>query len=123
LGVEPGRLKTPSDFKPGSVLPAEFERAVASSRYTALVLSPAFFDDRWAEFTDLLAAFASVAGQRERVVPVVYRECPLPLRIDFRVKLDCTEPDRWDTEVARLRALQGLRGVRAGFRFSQRAPW
>lgn len=46
VGVEPARLITLRDFTLGSAIPAEFDRVVASSRYTALVLSPAFLADR-----------------------------------------------------------------------------
>ena len=64
VGVEPARLITPHAFKLGAAIPAEFDRAVASSRYTVLVLSPAFLADRWAEFGEQLVTFTDVEEGR-----------------------------------------------------------
>jgi hypothetical protein len=35
------------------------------------------------------------------------RDCALPLRIEFRVHLDCTEQSNWEIEIERLRQLLG----------------
>ena len=60
LGLEPARVFTPRDFRLGVGVAAEFERGVTSSRYTLLVLSPAFLADRWAEFAEGQVSFFSV---------------------------------------------------------------
>ena len=86
VGVEPDRLITPRDFKLGAPIPAEFDRAVASSRYTAPVLSPAFLADRWAEYGEQLVSFTTVEEGRARVVALTLDPCraasatPLPRR-------------------------------------------
>ena len=105
LSAEPARLITPRDFQLGAAIPAEFEQAVASSRYTALVLSPAFLTDRWAEFGDQLVNFTSVEEGRGRVVTLKLHPCDPPLRLRFRVGLDCTNRTQWDAQAAQLRAL------------------
>lgn len=105
LGLPADRLITDRDFHPGASIVTEFERAVASSRCTVLVLSPAFLADEWAIFGEQLASYASVAEQRERLVPLLIEPCELPLHLEFRVRLDCTDEADWESEVARLRAL------------------
>jgi len=105
VGVEPARLITPRDFKLGAAIPAEFDRAVASSRYTALVLSRAFLADRWAEFSEQLVTFTSVEEGRGRVVALTLRPCVPPPRLRFRVGLDFTDWTLWDEQAARLRDL------------------
>jgi WD40 repeat protein/energy-coupling factor transporter ATP-binding protein EcfA2 len=105
LGVEPARLITPPGFDLTATVPAEFERAVTSSRYTALVLSPAFLADRWSEFGEQLVQFASVEGGRGRLVAIQLHPVELPLRLRFRVALDCTDRTQWDDQAGRLRDL------------------
>lgn len=105
LGLPAGRLITPDGLRPGAPKVAEFERAIASSKYTVLVFSPAYLADEWANFGEQLASYASVASQRDRLVPLSLKPCPLPLHIDFRVRLDCTEEANWEREIARIRSL------------------
>ncbi len=110
LGIAPERLITERTFRPGAAVVEEFERAVKSSRYTVLVLSPAYLRDKWAAFGGQLSSYASVVEQRDRLIPLLRQPCELPLNIEFRVRLDCTSaaPAVWASEFARLRALLEL---------------
>ena len=112
LGLPPGRVicnqagvSGAQAFQLGAPIPAEFERAVTASRFTLLILSPAYVADDWAQFSEQLASFASVAEQRYRLIPVVREQCRLPLHLEFRVRLDCTDRDLWETAAAQLREL------------------
>ena len=68
LGLEPGRVITPGNFKLGVATTKEFDRAVTSSRFSVLVLSPAFLADPWSEFGEQLASHTSVEEKRGRMV-------------------------------------------------------
>jgi WD40 repeat protein len=105
LGLEPGRAITPGDFALGAPIAAEFDRAVASSRYSVLVLSPAFLADRWSEFGEQLVSYTSVEKGRGRLVALTLHPCQPPPRLRFRVGLDCIDSTRWNEEVQRLRDL------------------
>ena len=105
LGLPAAHTITPQDFRPGAPVVAEFERAVTESRYTVLVLSPAYLADEWATFGEQLISHASVSERRDRLIPLLLQPTKLPLRIDFRVTLDCTTQAGWEAETARLRAL------------------
>jgi TIR domain/NACHT domain len=105
LGLAAERVITERSFRPGAPVVSEFERAVTSSRYTVLVLSPAYLADEWSTFGEQLASYASVAEQRDRLIPLLKEKSELPLRIDFRVRLDCTDKANWESEADRLRAL------------------
>jgi WD40 repeat protein len=97
------QTKHSESFQLGASVVNEFERAVTSSPYTLLVLSRAYLADQWTTFGEQLASYAAVAEQRNRLIPLLReRDCSLPLRIEFRVRLDCTEQDRWEPEIARL---------------------
>jgi WD40 repeat protein len=87
----------------GGVLVSEIDRAVSCSRYTVVVLSPAYLADRWAVFGEQLASH--LAARDLRVVPLRLAACQLPPHLDARVGLDFTDPDRWDAEATRLRDL------------------
>ncbi|UPJ49341.1 TIR domain-containing protein [Bradyrhizobium sp. 200] len=100
------RTSRSESFRPGAVIVNELERAVTGSRCTLLVLSHAYLADQWSTFGEQLASYATVAEQQERLIPLLReRDCSLPLRIEFRVRLDCTEQNNWESEVARLREL------------------
>jgi hypothetical protein len=98
------QTKHSESFQLGAPVVSEFERAVTSSRYTLLVLSRAYLADQWSTFGVQLASYAAVAEQRNRLIPLLREhDHSLPLHVEFRVRLDCTEQDKWESEVARLR--------------------
>jgi WD40 repeat protein len=105
LGVPNERLLISRYFVPGAPLLEEFDRAVKESRFTAVVFSPAFLVDAWGSLGERLASHASVAGQANRVIPILAEPCELPLHIEFRVRLDFTDRGRWEQEAGRLRKL------------------
>ena len=105
VGLDPGSVLTPHDFRPGAAVVHELERAVEAARLTVLVLSPAFGTSQWSVFAELLASHDSLRRNTERLVPVLLEPYELPLHLDFRVRLDCTVRSRWETEIARLREL------------------
>jgi WD40 repeat protein len=67
--------------------------------------SPAFVADEWSIFGEQLVAHASIAERRDRLIPLLLQPCELPLHIEFRVHLDCTDEANWENEMARLRRL------------------
>jgi formylglycine-generating enzyme required for sulfatase activity/energy-coupling factor transporter ATP-binding protein EcfA2 len=105
LGLAQGEVITPHEFPPGARLLDAFEHAVHEARFTVLVLSEAFLHDVWTDFVEMLATHAELVDLRNRVVPLVRTPVTLPLRLDWRVHLDCTRPESWAGEVARLRNL------------------
>ncbi|HWU85953.1 MAG TPA: SUMF1/EgtB/PvdO family nonheme iron enzyme [Kofleriaceae bacterium] len=94
----------------GGLVVSEIDRGVSRSRYTVAVLSPAYLEDRWADFGTELASH--VSRRDPRLVPLQLLDCELPVRIDARVALDFRDKDRWAWETARLRDL--LRRPAAG---------
>ncbi len=105
LSLPAERVITFRQFVPGASLIAEFERAVRDSRYTILVLTPAYLADVWPQFAAELASFTSVAERQNRIIPLLREPCELPLHIDFRVGLDCTAAANWESEIGRAREL------------------
>lgn len=86
---------------------AEFDRAVRTSRYTLLILTPAYQADRQAEFGALLAAHLSASSGEPRVLPLQLKPCALPLHVDFLVKLDCIDEAQRPAQIDQLRKLLG----------------
>lgn len=105
LGLRAESTITRHNFRPGASLVAEFERAVTGSRYTVLVLSPAYLADEWSSLGEHLASHLTIDQQQERVIPLLLQPCDVPLRINFRVGLDCTNQNNQESEVTRLRVL------------------
>src|SRR5215212_3891351 len=74
-----GRIIAEETFTPGVPLVSEFERAIRSSRYTVLVLSPAYMDDHVNAFVDLLAAAHGLDTSTWPVIPLILKPVELPL--------------------------------------------
>jgi formylglycine-generating enzyme required for sulfatase activity len=105
LGLDPRSVLTPRDFTPGAMLVTELERAVESAQRTLVILSPAFGLSHWAAFAEILATHDGLMRDSGRLIPLVLKPYEMPLRLHARVRLDCTEPSRWEGELARLRDL------------------
>ena len=105
VGLDRASVVTPDDFRPGAVLVEELERAVTTARFTVMVLTPAFGTSPLAALAELLASHDSLRRDADRLVPLLLKPFELPLHLDFRVRLDCTDPARWPAETARLREL------------------
>jgi hypothetical protein len=104
LGLAEDRVITAEQFRPGAPMVDEFERAVTTSRYTVVVVSNAYLADAWSTFGEQLTSYASVGGA-DRLIPAVLEPCELPLRVEFRVRLDLTDESTWEEQLGRLRDL------------------
>ncbi len=107
LGLSAERVLMPDAFQPGAPLVTEIERAVTASRFTLLILSPTYLADVWSELGADFASQLAITQHQARLIPIQLQQCELPLRLSFRVALDCTEQANWDQEIARLRDLLG----------------
>jgi hypothetical protein len=105
IGLDPGTVLTPRDFRPGAMLVTELERAVETAQRTLVILSPAFGLNHWSAFAELLATHDSLMRDSGRLIPLLLAPYDLPLRLHARVRLDFTVPSRWAGEMARLRDL------------------
>jgi WD40 repeat protein len=103
LNLPAQRVLVGDDLRLGAPIVSEIDRGVSCSRFTVVVLSPAYLRDRWAVFGEQLAIHLSV--EDGHVIPLRLADVKLPLRIDARVALDFTDQARWDSEAARLRRL------------------
>src|SRR6185436_15430941 len=102
VGLAKERVMLSSELKLGAIKVVELERGIQSSRFTVVVLSPAFTTDRLAELAELIAGYAS--GTTDRLMPLCCADCKLPLHLDCRSSLDYRDPARWAEEDQKLRA-------------------
>ncbi|NEQ62434.1 MAG: TIR domain-containing protein, partial [Moorea sp. SIO4A1] len=113
LGVPEQRIITREKFRPGADKVVEFERAVTSSCYVLLILSPAFLNDIWVGFGELIASYSRVVQQRDRrsrakgdrILPLIRESCELPLRLDSLIPCDCTDEAACEHAIVYLREL------------------
>lgn len=66
------------------------ERAVQQSRYTVLVISPAWLDSSWQAFDELLTSSFGMETRTWRAIPLLIAPCELPPRLRMLVKVDLT---------------------------------
>lgn len=109
LGLDPAdpRVVSRSNLTPGAAISAEFERLVADSRHTVLIVSGAFPGDKWSKYVEQLANHLRIAEGSNRLIPLLKDDVKLPLRTRSLVYLDCTEPDECEVSLNRLRQLLG----------------
>ena len=105
LGWPAERILLLGDFTPGASMSDEVERGVSQSRFTLVVLSRAFLSDRWATFGEQLASYSNT--MRGRLVPILREPCDVPVRLQFLVALDYSDPAQREAEDLRLRRLLG----------------
>ena len=86
------------------------ENAVAASRHTLLVLTPAWVDRQWTTFESLLVQHEDPVGLLQRTLPVLHQRCDPPRRIAMLTYADLTGDVDVEVEFAKL--LDALRGVR-----------
>ncbi len=90
------------DFEVGAPIVKEMERAVLESRKTILVLSPEYLKSKWVEFENLMLQTLDAANQERRLLPVVYKQCEIPLRIKYLNCVNLDNPDDINIEWQRL---------------------
>ena len=76
------------DFRLGANRIAETERAIAHSRYTAAVFTPAYVAGGFDELPWFLAAHAAAESRLPRLIPLLRRRCNLSLHARMTAVLD-----------------------------------
>jgi hypothetical protein len=102
LGVSSKRVIIERHIKIGSPVIAGLERVTSRSRYILLMVSPAGLVDESAPFSEQLASHVSVAKQHDCLIPLMLEACALPLRVEFRVQVECAGAANGEAEFMRL---------------------
>jgi hypothetical protein len=78
------------------------ENAVATSRHTLLVLTPAYLTSEWTMYEQILTQTQDPIGLRQRTIPVLRQPCDLPLRIAMLTYADLTGRRDAEAELAKV---------------------
>jgi tetratricopeptide (TPR) repeat protein len=84
------------DFAPGRPALLNMQDAAEDSRYTLLVMTPAWVASEWTLFESLLTRTSDPAGLQRRTIPVRLEECEIPKFIAMLTYVDFARPDRLD---------------------------
>jgi tetratricopeptide (TPR) repeat protein len=86
------------------------ENAVAASRRTLIVLTPAWVSSQWTRFEGLLIQHDDPAGVLQFTLPLLLEPCDVPKRIDILTRADFTGKKDAEAEFSKLLdAIQGKR--------------
>lgn len=105
------RFYSPDSIPPGSVFTTEIERAIKSSRWILVFLSPAAIKSPWVSAEIAVALDIDPDGSLGRVIPVFLQEVPeasVPKLLTLRQYITLFDHTRRDAELARLLAAIGL---------------
>jgi hypothetical protein len=84
------------------------ENAVATSRHTLLVLTPAYLASEWTMYEQILTQTQDPIGLRQRTIPVLCQPCEPPMRIAMLTYADLTGKRDAEAEFAKIvRAIGG----------------
>jgi hypothetical protein len=97
-------------FDPGVPSLVNMENAVAASRHTLLVLTPAYLAGEWTLYEQILTQTQDPIGLRQRTLPVLRQPCELPMRIAMLNYVNLGETGRIEREFGRL--VNAIRGAR-----------
>lgn len=89
----------------GAFQVVDVQNIVEQAKYTVIFLSPAYFADPIAEFTDVLSQTMNLAERTFRLKPVFIDSMgnqKIPSRLAVYVTLDLTRPERFEREMNRL---------------------
>ena len=78
------------------------ENAVAASRHTLLVLTPAYLASGWTMYEQILTQTQDPIGLRQRTIPVLREPCDLPMRIGMLTYADLTGKRDAEAELAKI---------------------
>ena len=97
------------DFEPGEFIIKNIADAISRSRNTIAVLSPDFVNSDWCQ-TELKMALSHL-HKRHQVIPILYRECSIPIFLIDRTYLDwCNDDVRktfWEQLVKKINGSKG----------------
>jgi hypothetical protein len=82
-------------FDPGVRSAVNMKRAVEGSRFTLVILTPAWVKSPWAQFEGLLTVTEDPSGEHQRLIPLLLKPCQPPPHISELSYIDLTHlPDR-----------------------------
>jgi hypothetical protein len=97
-------------FDPGVPALVNMENAVAASRHTLLVLTPAYLASEWTLYEQILTQTQDPIGLRQRTLPVLRQPCEPPPRIAMLTYVNLAANANVEREFGRL--VNAIRGVR-----------
>ncbi len=102
--LEEAGLRLAVDFRaPLGVPKITFrEQAIEGSRYTVLLLSPAYLESDYGEFESLVAQHLGFEESQYRLLPLMIEECTPRLGLRILPMLDMSDEDEFDDNLDRL---------------------
>ncbi|NEQ67193.1 MAG: TIR domain-containing protein [Symploca sp. SIO2D2] len=89
-------------FPLGVPVITSMERAIQQSRYTLLVLSPAYLESSYREFEGLVAQHLGLEESQYRLLPIMCEKCIPRLGLRVLPLLDMTDEEEFETNIDRL---------------------
>jgi hypothetical protein len=74
------------DFMPGDTIVDNISNAIYGSRVTLAILSPDFIASEWCK--DELQRALTRSMRHHRVIPILYKDCEIPLALRHRTYID-----------------------------------
>jgi hypothetical protein len=96
------RVSIDLKFQLGVPVITSIERAIQRSRYTLVVLSPAYLESGYAEFENLLAQHLGLEESKYRLIPIMREECTPRLGLRILFLLDMTDENEFGTNMERI---------------------
>ncbi|MDX3192101.1 toll/interleukin-1 receptor domain-containing protein [Streptomyces sp. MN03-5084-2B] len=93
------------EMKPGDSLLYKITAGIENIDYIAVVLSPDSVKSRWVEVELEMAMTRQIEEQEVRIVPLLYRECDIPLFLRGKLYLDFRREEKYSRTFDQLYSL------------------
>jgi hypothetical protein len=90
------------DIQPGESFAEAIEKAIKTSRFILIVMSPDYFQSSWTQQEWRYALASEVEGEHIRVIPILYRDCDIPPMLRTKVWVDFRDQTQYQTVLERL---------------------
>ena len=71
--------------------------SIMLSQWVIVVLTDSFITESWPEYEESIAHLTSLSQRRQRVVPVLLEDCPIPESLRSMQPIEATNDDFWET--------------------------
>jgi hypothetical protein len=85
-----------AEIATGGDLAAALHRVVQEAKYVLIVMSPAYFASQWSQQELALALQEEFSTKRTKVLPLMLRDCEVPVLLRDKLYADFRDPDTFE---------------------------
>lgn len=90
------------ELTPGDSISEAISDAITKSRFLLIVMSPDYFNSPWTLIEYMAAMDKELDERHVKAVPILYRECDIPLLLSGKLWIDFRDPKEYQASFLQL---------------------